>query len=394
MRILLVPSAYLPSVGGVELNTHELARRLREMGHEVMVLTSNWRRWNLPLYERIADINVFRLPFYLFRGTLKSFLAFILCFPVAFLGTCLLIKIFRPDVINIHFLGTNALFIMLADYLIKVPLVITFHGNEVINIPDITKMYEKGYTKNEVVWMKAVIQRLLGRADHVTAVSNDLLSFASGQRHDIQIKSTRIFVGGFDLQNSSVLATRCWGRAPFILAVGRLAVEKGFDWLLDAFKEISGKYMNLSLIIIGEGSERNLLLEKIDELQLKERVVLQGALPKEEIRGYYENCLFLVVSSRWEGLGTVILEAFSFGKPVVASAVGAIPEIVTEGVTGLLVEKENVGEMADAIEKLLSNTPLREKLGANGRTFMQETGGWQKSAEKYYEIYKRVSTST
>jgi glycosyltransferase involved in cell wall biosynthesis len=282
---------------------------------------------------------------------------------------------------------------MLADYLVKVPMVVTFHGNEVINIPDLTRVGGKGYTKTEVTWMKKIIHRLLRRADHITAVSDELLSSASRHQRDIQIKSTRIFMGGFDLQKPSELAVRPWDRAPFILAVGRLAVEKGFDWLLDAFKKVLEMHMKLSLIIIGEGSERDLLLKKIEDLQLKERVFLQGALPKEEIKKYYQNCLFVVVPSRWEGLPTVILEAFSFGKAVVASAVGAIPEVVTEGITGVLVEKENISQLADAIEKLLSDTPLKDELGANARTFMKETGGWQKSAQKYYEIYERVLTA-
>ena len=101
----------------------------------------------------------------------------------------------------------------------------------------------------------------------------------------------------------------------------------------------------------------------------------------------------MVLSSRWEGLGSVILEAFSFGKPVVAPAVGGILEIVLDNINGLLTEKGNIPQLTEAMEKLLTNESLRKGLGLAAKNFMHEIGGYEKCAERYLEVYRQILSS-
>jgi glycosyltransferase involved in cell wall biosynthesis len=386
MKILLVPELYLPVVGGIEVNTHGLAKALAKKGHEVVVLTSNFGLRSLPYHEKIDGIETFRLPFYVFKGSIKSLLAFLVCFPIALLGTCALIWKFNPDVINIHFPGNNALYILLADFVKPAPLVVSLHGNEVINIPDKPQVGSKEHMRMK--WMKRIIRGLLQRADHVTAVADFLLEGAIDLDNQIGSKYTRIFMGGFaphQISNSSISFHN-----PFILAVGRLGKQKWFDLLIEAFKPLSEIHKQVSLLIIGDGPDRELLTEKIRDYNVQDRVILKGALPKDEIMPYYAGCLFVGLSSRWEGLPTVIWEAFSLGKPVIAPAIDGIPEVVFDKVNGLLFEKGNLPQLTSAMEKLLTDEPLRTKLGAGAKSFMDDIGGYDKCAERYLKVYRQV----
>jgi len=386
MKILLVPDSYLPSLGGLELNTHELAKALSKKGHDVVVLTSNFGLWRLAHHEKIDGIDIFRLPFYLFRGSLKSLLAFLICFPIALLGTCALIRKFDPDIINVHYTGVIALYILLADFFKSKPLVVTLHGNEIINIPDVPQMDNKVYARTKL--LQRIIRSLLNRADHITAVSEFLLKAANDSNNLVGSKSTRIFMGGFRPKHVSSSSTSIF--SPFILAVGRLTKQKGFDLLIDAFKPLSEIHKEVSLIIIGDGAEREHLTEKIKQHNLVDRIILKGSLRRDEILPYYEGCLFVVFSSRWEGLPTVIWEAFSFGKPVVAPAVCGIPEVVLDNINGLLTEKENIQQLSDAMEKLLTNESLGKRLGTAAKNFMDEIGDYEKCADRYLEVYRKV----
>ena len=91
-----------------------------------------------------------------------------------------------------------------------------------------------------------------------------------------------------------------------------------------------------------------------------------------------------------EGQGIVLLEAQASGKPVVAFDVGGVNEAVRNGETGLLVKRGNSGELADALLRLLSDKPLREKMGANGRRFVTENFTWDICAQKMLKIYREA----
>jgi glycosyltransferase involved in cell wall biosynthesis len=386
VKILLVPSIYLPSTGGIELNTHALARHLLSLGHDVIVLTSNWRQWHLRCSERIDNVQVYRLPFYVFRGKLKSFFAFLVCFPISFLGTYFLIRSFSPDVINVHFIGANAFYIYAVRLLRKTPLVATFHGNEVINVPDpmLLRM-----TSTEVAWMKRIIDLLCRRADYILGVSQYLI--AAVKKLDLNISANTCTIPFARSPRSESLAS---GRSPvdrpYVLAVGRFSKEKGMDLLIDAFQRVVSKIPEAFLVIIGDGSERKRIESRIVTHGLGCNVLLTGLLHQSMIHPYYEHCLLLTVPSRCEGLPTVIWEAFSYGKPVVATDVGGIPETVFDRVTGLLVDSENKTQLAEAIITLLEDIKLRTELGDNARAFLEKLGGWKAVANKYLEVYNHA----
>src|SRR5271165_5735338 len=173
MRVLFIPSNYPPAVGGLEINVHNLAKHLKSLGHEVIVLTSKWWNWKLPSYEVIEGVPVHRTFFYVFRGSAKSFLAFLFCLPIALARTFLVIRRFKPDVVNLHFAGPNCFYLWLLRPWIKVPTIVTLHGT--VEPPGLgPECLQSGYTATEAKIMNRVCMSMLRHCSCVVGVSQKL----------------------------------------------------------------------------------------------------------------------------------------------------------------------------------------------------------------------------
>jgi colanic acid/amylovoran biosynthesis glycosyltransferase len=153
-----------------------------------------------------------------------------------------------------------------------------------------------------------------------------------------------------------------------IVAVGRLIEKKGFEDLLYAFASVARRRADCRLTIIGEGPERTRLESLVKRFCLCDRIRLAGSLSPEVTLSIIREASILVVPSRIAGDGdidgicNVILEAFSHGSPVVACDVGGIGEAVEDGKTGILVKSRDCRQMAKAIERLLCDGDLRERV--------------------------------
>jgi GalNAc-alpha-(1->4)-GalNAc-alpha-(1->3)-diNAcBac-PP-undecaprenol alpha-1,4-N-acetyl-D-galactosaminyltransferase len=152
-----------------------------------------------------------------------------------------------------------------------------------------------------------------------------------------------------------------------IVAVGRLSYEKGFDLLVRAFGRVSGPAREWRLMILGEGEERATLLRLAGELGVGDRVLLPGWVP--EPARLLESAGLFVLPSRYEGFPNALLEAMACGAPVIAADCPSGPaEIVQHGIDGLLVPPEDDVALAEAMERLISDSVQRGRLGKRART--------------------------
>jgi colanic acid/amylovoran biosynthesis glycosyltransferase len=152
--------------------------------------------------------------------------------------------------------------------------------------------------------------------------------------------------------------------------VGRLSPEKGLLVLIKAIhilKKMYGRREGFTLVILGDGKMREALNGEVREYGLNGMVELKGFVPHEEVINYLNNCYLLVLPSFSEGRGKVLLEAMAAAKPVVATYVGGIPELVKDGVNGLLVRPNDPSDLAEALHTLLKDESLSIKLGEEGR---------------------------
>jgi glycosyltransferase involved in cell wall biosynthesis len=151
-----------------------------------------------------------------------------------------------------------------------------------------------------------------------------------------------------------------------ILTVGRLAPEKGHHLLLHAIQRARQAGLDCTCCIVGDGPMMHDLEDSIRRLGLDDRVRLAGAVGQEQIGLYYADADVLVLPSLAEGLPVVLMEAMASGLPIVASRVMGIPELVEDGVTGLLVPPGRVQPIADAIARLAQDGALRERMAEHG----------------------------
>lgn len=150
----------------------------------------------------------------------------------------------------------------------------------------------------------------------------------------------------------------------FILGVGRLSYEKGFDQLIEAFANLNIR--GIDLLIAGEGQEYAALEQQIRKLKLNKNVKLIGS--KENLQDYYDQAELFVLPSRNEGYPNALIEAMSLGCPCVAMDCEFGPsEIIRHQKNGLLVQDNNIKDLTAAIYKILNNPILKNKLATNAR---------------------------
>ena len=172
-------------------------------------------------------------------------------------------------------------------------------------------------------------------------------------------------------------------REKVILAVGRLAREKGFDTLLEAIALIDGRLGEWKVEICGEGDERAKLEEMINNLGLQNRVVLRGAVA--DISAEYRRASFGVMPSHFEGFPMVLLEAAAKQLPMVAFDCPYGPKSILSHGGGVLVENQNVVALANAILHMADNSVLRKKCSEETRNIVEKY-----SPEKIYQQWIQI----
>ena len=172
---------------------------------------------------------------------------------------------------------------------------------------------------------------------------------------------------------------------PMMLFVGRLETRKGVDILLKALLQVI-KEKEAKLILVGSGNQKY-YRGLAQALGISDKAIFLGRVPDNTLRLLYSSCDFFVLPSRLEGLGIVILEAMAAGKPVVATNVGGIPEIVKPAENGILVEPNNKDELAQAIIQIASDESLAKTIGGNNVRKAREYYSWQIAAQKVARLY-------
>lgn len=180
-----------------------------------------------------------------------------------------------------------------------------------------------------------------------------------------------------------------------ILFVGTCYGRKGIEYLLKAASKL--KEYKFHIDIVGNLNDDEKYVESLYEIvcerQLSEKVTFYGRLQDGELREIYKKASIYVLPSLWEGFGIVLLEAMSFGLPIIATNIGAIPELITDNVNGLLVPPKDEDSLARSIELLLNSDSLREKLGRNGLNYLsvhKEFNDWDLVSKRAGEAIEKM----
>ncbi|HXW13692.1 MAG TPA: glycosyltransferase family 4 protein [Terriglobia bacterium] len=232
---------------------------------------------------------------------------------------------------------------------------------------------------------------VLRRFDALGAVSDviaeKLVSFG------VQRERIRVIANGIDIRAfaSASAATPDPTRAPgehILGIIGRLDLQKGFEYLLRAVANLRSSFPGLSLLIVGEGPDRGKIEELVSHHGLTGHVMMTGR--QTDMPKIYNSFDIFVLPSLNEGLPMTLLEAMAAGKAIIATRVGAVPQVVTDGVTGLLVEPGDVTSLKGAISQLLYDPDRCRQLGRNAQAHVMEHYSAAAMAQKYHEMYAQV----
>ena len=379
MTVAVFPSAFQPHVGGVEELVRQLVREYRVRGVDSIVVTNRWPR-DLPEYEAVDDISVYRIPLRAPEGSPTAWMTYAGTHAVIRRRIRRILRRHSVDLIHVQCVSTNGHYAYLAAQDLNVPLIVTSQGERLM---DATAVYERS------AFLNATLRHLLNAADGVTACSaevlRDLEAYAGRSLGD----RAQVIYNGVSLDDFTDVATQPYRhQRPYVLALGRWVPQKGFDVLLRAFAAaVESASFDHDLLLAGDGPERPSLSTLVAELGIADRVHLLGIADRYKAVSLYKGCSFFVLPSRYEPLGIVNLEAMAAGKALVATRVGGVPELVTDGDNGLLVEANNHRELANAMVRLASDQPLRCALGSKGRSFVGDFT-WPRIAERYLECYR------
>ncbi len=174
-----------------------------------------------------------------------------------------------------------------------------------------------------------------------------------------------------------------------VLFVGRLIRQKGINFLLEAVSILQKKYKKMiQVTIVGDGPSKKELIKICEELKIKDSVKFLGS--QRDVDQIMRSSRVLVLPSRSEGFGLVLLEAMKNKLPIIATNVGGIPEIVTNGQEGILVPKEDPKALADSINRVLENSELRSQFIQNAYKKVQENYSIEKYARNMFNLYSKI----
>jgi glycosyltransferase involved in cell wall biosynthesis len=173
-----------------------------------------------------------------------------------------------------------------------------------------------------------------------------------------------------------------------LLHVGSLIPRKNLLSLLQTFAQLHTTYPQTYLVLMGRGSQEAELRAKINELDIEQSVKLVGFVSEEKKIAYYQAADLFVSTSLMEGFGLAIAEAMACGIPVVATQVGSIPEVVSDGKTGLLVPVNNNQALYQAIARLIENSQLAQQMGQAGQNRVEALFRWDVAGQHMLDLYR------
>jgi glycosyltransferase involved in cell wall biosynthesis len=297
-----------------------------------------------------------------------------------------LLKTVRPDVLHAHYASGYGTLGRLSGFQ---PFLLSVWGSDVYDFPFKSPVHR---------WL---VTRNLEAASWICSTSRVM----ARQTEMFLEEARRLSVIPFGVE-SSVFAPRLPAGSRNLITVGTvktLAPKYAIDVLIRAFAaarqgltrtmpELAEK---LRLLIVGGGPEREALETLTDRLSLTKVVEFAGAVPHSAVPSYLNRLDVYVAASRTdsESFGVAVLEASACARPVVVSDAGGLPEVVLDGVTGLVVERENVSATADAILRLITDASLRRRMGQAGRRYVLEHYEWSDNVAQMESIYCRVVES-
>lgn len=361
--MLFLSIAFFPQIGGMERIAAELLPALEERGFEFLVVVPKPQddTQNLPPEADVEGIHVVRLPFWMGHRDIGEVMRLRRRMSE-------IKRSFSPALVHANAFGAADFFHSITARDSQAPTLRTLHGE----------------------WpgrFEPLLGDVLRAADWITVPSQATAHYALTIAPEV---GSRLSV----IQNACIASRDAICPIPFemprLLFLGRLSPEKGCDVALAAFQLVKERYPRVRLTVAGDGQARGELEDLVSELRIEDSVDFLGEVPPARVAPLFDASTLVIVPSRSEGFGLVALEAAHRGRPVVATRVGGLPEVVVHGETGIIVEPDDPSAIARAVVELLKNRPEAEKMGQCAQRRAARDFGWPGFVDSYERLYRTL----
>jgi phosphatidyl-myo-inositol dimannoside synthase len=382
--VLVLAMKFFPASGGSATYGFNLAWGLKKSGLNIMVLAPSYD--NRQSDDSTCPFSVHRMYFTnekysIIRHLMAAFYILWACYK------------YRPKYIWAStFAGCSVLGMV---SFIKSKMIGTIHGGGIHRRFPIKKFSDRPGNYFGI--------RFIRRCDALITVSEESKKMILNRlTPHVQIPNFHVIYNGIHLDPRKFVtkdeALSCYPdykNKRILLTVGRLVRAKGHELVIQAVKELTRQYNDLIYIIIGEGPEKDHLIQLTKELALESVVHFKGYITDEQLEYFYGLSDVFIMAGREtdhfiEGFGLVYIEAGIRGKPVIGTRVGGIPEAIVENETGLIAEPDNVNDIVSAIKKLFENPSLCTAMSDNAREFVKKNFTNEIMAKHNFELLEKI----
>ena len=379
MNILLVVPFPIFESGGVATFVTRLQDSLNQSRANRALLLVPGESDRVTAVERSDTYELNLREMYVPAAPVKCFVAFCVYLPLSLFELWRLLKRERVDVVHLHFPVAGSLYFCVLQLVSRWKLVVTLHGSDVYALGNRTWLFRK------------LVGIVLSRADCIVAATAHLITSLK-ERYPRVNTPTRVVPNGIPLVERvgpSESDERVDMPDSYILAVGNLIPRKGHDVLVRAVAIAADRGYRLNVVILGAG-DPSTLAALARALDVSDRVFFGGRIAHDDVSSFYAKAKFFVHPAREEAQGLVLVEAMSSRKAVIATRVLGVPELVRDGVTGLLVEPGDAESLATALIALETQTALRDALAARAYAYVTREHTWERFMARHIDTYKRV----
>jgi glycosyltransferase involved in cell wall biosynthesis len=378
MKILIVcKSIPIRSQGGIQTHVWKLSEHMIRLGHEVSILTAGSWKQGIKTYE-LEGRTIIEIPYLpLYRQPLMPMFLEELSFNISAKKW---LKNHEMAFDIVHLQGRSGF--MRPKTGNKKPIVSTFHG-----LVSVENNRSKRANSIEIFlherWATWFERSQIKYSNALIAVSNEMLEEMQSLTSD-KLAKTQIISNGVDLEKFNINKTQGEIDEKRLVFVGRIDPIKGIYNLVQAMKQVKP---DIHLVMIGDSFERKAFEKHVFTDGLADRITFTGALPNATVFEWIRASYALVLPSFHETQGIVLLEANACGKPVLASDVGGIKEVVQHKENGFLFNPHNIDSIADAINALFEMPKTARQMGERGRELVEKYYTWDKIAEQTLDFY-------
>lgn len=381
MKIVMLSPYFYPHTGGTEKYVKDLSTALIQKGHEVTVITNNLpKAKNAPATETTPEgIKIIRLDaidmFYYLPVSLQFNLKMLEGF----------------DIVHVHVPAFG--FLRAVAGKIKQPLIVTYHCDVTVSekyfgVP-VPRFLVPAFEEGSNIYART----LLSKADAVINTTETYASTSPVMKH---VPHHAVPIGIFhdkidEIQKKLNLTPEKKNNRQ-LLFLGRLAGNKGCDYLVKAMPEVLAKFPDTKLIICGDGEEKAHILDLVTQFDIGPSVTFLGTATFEKlVELYYTSIAYVFPSiNRLEAFGIVQLEAMANFTAIVASDIPGPNAVMDVGKSGLLVPKQDPHALAVAINSLLADPQKAREMGKKGRELVEKKYDWKVIANQILDIYAKA----